>query len=186
MRVKVGGKAIPASLLKIKERGRSLGRKTGERGIDKRIGRWSEPRSCSTPQEQERAREDGAKEISGEERLPEERWRRVSVSESLRGRESEEMTQSNISCSWGSEVPLEFQRGVMAIEVPQNEEISGGGKNGGRKGISSAIRWRGANRGDVHIKKKEREGVVKRDVDPYIIRVGIKRRKREGTKLRKG
>ena len=31
----------------------------------------------------------------------------------------------------------------MAIEVPQNEEISGGG----RKGIGSAIRWRGANRG---------------------------------------
>ena len=35
----------------------------------------------------------------------------------------------------------------MAIEVPQNEEISGGGKNGGRKGIGSAIRWGGANRG---------------------------------------
>ena len=29
----------------------------------------------------------------------------------------------------------------MAIEVPQNEEISGGGKNGGRGGIGSAIRW---------------------------------------------
>ena len=29
-------------------------------------------------------------------------------------------------------------------------------------------------------------GVVKRDADPYIIRVEIKRRKREGTKLRKG
>ena len=35
----------------------------------------------------------------------------------------------------------------MAIEVLQNEEISGGGKNGGRKGIGSAIRWGGANRG---------------------------------------
>ena len=41
----------------------------------------------------------------------------------------------------------------MAIEVPQNEEISGGGKNRGRKGIGSAIRWRGANRRGVHIKK---------------------------------
>ena len=29
----------------------------------------------------------------------------------------------------------------MAIEVSQNEEISGGGKNGGREGIGSAIRW---------------------------------------------
>ena len=72
----------------------------------------------------------------------------------------------------------------MAIEVPKNEEISGGGKNGGRKEIGSAIRWRGANRGGIHIEKRERGGVVKRDVDPYIIRVGIKRRER-GRKFRK-
>ena len=112
MRVKVGGKTIPASFLKIEGRGkRSLGRKTGERGIDRRIGRWSEPRSCSTSQEQERAREEGAKEMSGEERLPEERWRRVGMSGSLRGRRSEEMTQSNTSSPRGSEVPFESQRG---------------------------------------------------------------------------
>ena len=37
----------------------------------------------------------------------------------------------------------------MAIEVLQNEEISGGG----RKGVGSAIRRREANREDVHIKK---------------------------------
>ena len=67
----------------------------------------------------------------------------------------------------------------MAIEVPQNEEISGEGKNGGRKGFGSAICRGGTNRGDVHIKKRERGGVVKRDVDPYIIRVGIERRERE-------
>ena len=41
----------------------------------------------------------------------------------------------------------------MAVEVPQNEEISGGGKKGGRKVIGSAIRWRIANRGSIHIKK---------------------------------
>ena len=35
----------------------------------------------------------------------------------------------------------------MAIEVPQNEEISGGGKNGGREGIASAVRCGGPNRG---------------------------------------
>ena len=29
---------------------------------------------------------------------------------------------------------------MMAIEVLQNESISGGGKNGGRKGVGSAIR----------------------------------------------
>ena len=35
----------------------------------------------------------------------------------------------------------------MAVEVPQNEEISERGKNGGRKGVGSTVRWRGANRG---------------------------------------
>ena len=74
----------------------------------------------------------------------------------------------------------------MTIEVPQNEEVSGGGKNGGRKGVGSAIRRGGANRESVHLKKRERGGVVRRDVDPYIIRVGIKRRKRVGRKFRKG
>ena len=72
----------------------------------------------------------------------------------------------------------------MAIEVTQNEDISGG-ENGGRKGIGSAIRWGGANRGGIHIEKKERGGFVKRDVDPYVIRVRIKRRKKGGRKFRK-
>ena len=89
-----------------------MGQKIGERGTDRRIGRWSEPRSCSTSQEQERTREEeGAKEMSGEERLPDERWRRVGVSGSLRGKRSEEMTQSNTSSQLGSEVTLESQRG---------------------------------------------------------------------------
>ena len=57
------------------------------------------------------ARVEGAKEMSGEERLPEERWRRVGVSGSLRGRRSEEMTQSNTSSPRGSEVSLESQSG---------------------------------------------------------------------------
>ena len=74
----------------------------------------------------------------------------------------------------------------MAVEVPKNEQISGGGKNGGRKEVGSAIRWKGANRAGIHIEKRERVGVVKRDVDPCIIRVGIKRRKRGGRKFRKG
>ena len=73
----------------------------------------------------------------------------------------------------------------MAVEVPQNEEISGGGKNGGRKGIGSANRQGRANRGGIHIRKRDQGGVVKRDVDPYIIRVGIKQRKRGGRKFRK-
>ena len=40
----------------------------------------------------------------------------------------------------------------MTIEVPQNEEISGGRKNGVRKGVSSIIRRIGGG-GGVHIKK---------------------------------
>ena len=73
----------------------------------------------------------------------------------------------------------------MAIKIPQNEEISGGGKNEGRKGVGFVIRWGGANRGGgVRIKKREQGGVVKRNVDPYIIRVGIERRNRGGRKFR--
>ena len=48
----------------------------------------------------------------------------------------------------------------MAIEVPQNEKISGGGKNGGRKGVGSAIWQRRASRESINIKKWERGGIV--------------------------
>ena len=41
----------------------------------------------------------------------------------------------------------------MAIEVPQNDKIFGGGKNGGRKGVDSVIRQRRVNRGSINIKK---------------------------------
>ena len=41
----------------------------------------------------------------------------------------------------------------MAIEVPKNEEISRGGKDGARKGVGFAIRWGGANKGGIHIEK---------------------------------
>ena len=45
----------------------------------------------------------------------------------------------------------------MAIEVPQNEGISAGGKNGGREGVGSAIRWGGANRGAYTLKNDTEE-----------------------------
>ena len=41
----------------------------------------------------------------------------------------------------------------MAINVPQNEETFSGGKNGGRKEVSSAICRKRANRGSINIKK---------------------------------
>ena len=48
----------------------------------------------------------------------------------------------------------------MAIEVPQNEEISGGGKNGGRKGVGSAIRRRRANRGVYTLRDDSKEELL--------------------------
>ena len=68
----------------------------------------------------------------------------------------------------------------MAIEVPQNEKISGGGKNGGREGMGSAIRWGGA-----YTLRNDTEEELLRDVDPYIIRVEIEQRE-EVEKFRKG
>ena len=49
----------------------------------------------------------------------------------------------------------------MAIEVPQKEEVSGGGKNGGRKGIGSAIRWGGANRGAYTLRNDTEEELLR-------------------------
>ena len=49
----------------------------------------------------------------------------------------------------------------MAIEVPQNEEISGGEKNGGRKGVNSAIRRRGANRGAYTLRNDSEEELLR-------------------------
>ena len=109
---------------------------------------------------QERAREEGAKEMSGEEQC-----RRVGVSGSLRGRRSKEMIRSNTSSLQGRKYLLS-PRGVMAIEVPQNEEISGGGKNGGRKGVSSAIRQRGANRGVFTLRSDSEEELLREMLTP--------------------
>ena len=49
----------------------------------------------------------------------------------------------------------------MAIEVPQNEEISAGGKTGGRKGIGSAIHWGGANRGAYTLRNDTEEELLR-------------------------
>ena len=49
--------------------------------------------------------------MSGKERLPEERWRKIGISGPLRGRRSEEITQSNTSSQPRSEVPFESQKG---------------------------------------------------------------------------
>ena len=53
----------------------------------------------------------------------------------------------------------------MAIEVPQNEEISGG-KDGGRKGVGSAIRWGGANRGAYTLRNDTKEELFREMLTP--------------------
>ena len=54
----------------------------------------------------------------------------------------------------------------MAIEVPQNEEVPGGEKNGGRKGVGSAICWRGANRGAYTLRNDSEEELLREILTP--------------------
>ena len=54
----------------------------------------------------------------------------------------------------------------MAIEIPKDEEISGGGKDGGRKGIGSAIHWGGANRGAYTLRKESAEELLREMLIP--------------------
>ena len=54
----------------------------------------------------------------------------------------------------------------MAIEFPQNEEISGGGKNGWRDGVGSAIRRRTANRGAYTLRKESEEELLREMLTP--------------------
>ena len=54
----------------------------------------------------------------------------------------------------------------MAIEVPQNEEISGRGKNGGGNGVGSAIRWGGANSGAYTLKEESEEELLREVLIP--------------------
>ena len=76
-----------------------LGQKTGKRGTDITIGRWSAQVLKHLPGAR-KGKRGGSKEMS------EERCRRVGVSGSLRGRRSEEMAQSNTSPKRGLEVSL--------------------------------------------------------------------------------
>ena len=54
----------------------------------------------------------------------------------------------------------------MAIEVSQNEEISGGGENGGREGIGSAIRRGGSDRGAYTLRNDTKEELLREMVTP--------------------
>ena len=54
----------------------------------------------------------------------------------------------------------------MAIEVSQNEKISGGGKNGGKKRVISAIRRRGANGGMYPLRNDSKEELLREMFTP--------------------
>ena len=67
--------------------------------------------SFNVPPWSKRRREKEAKKMPGEERLPEEQWKRVVMRRSLRERSLDEITQLNISSTRESEVPFGLQRG---------------------------------------------------------------------------
>ena len=79
------------------------------------------------------------------------------MSGSLRRSRSEEINPNTLFPR-RSDIPFESQWGVMAIEVPENEEISGGRKNREEK-VGSVIRRRRANIESIYVKKRE-TGVV--------------------------
>ena len=56
--------------------------------------------------------------------------------------------------------------GVMAIEVPKNEEISSGVKDGGRKGVGSAICWGGVDRGAYTLRNDTKEELLREMLIP--------------------
>ena len=71
MGVKVGGKAIPVSFLKVEGRGTLVGTKGQREGRIEELVGGQKPGPVAPPRSKERAREGGAKKMSGEERLPE-------------------------------------------------------------------------------------------------------------------
>ena len=84
------------------------------------------------------------------------------------------MTQLNTSSLPGSEVPFEFQRGSWQLKSPRMKRFLEEEKMEGEKeSVLPSVREEQIG-GGIHIKKREQGGVVKGDVDPYIIRVGIK------------
>ena len=56
--------------------------------------------------------------------------------------------------------------GVMVVEVLQNEEISGGEKKGWGKGVGSAIRSIGANRGAYTLRNESEEELLREMLTP--------------------
>ena len=96
------------------------------------------------------------------------------------------MIQSNTSSPWESGVSFESQGGWWQLKSPRMKKfLEEGGMEGKKESVLPFVGEKQME-GGINIKKRERGGAVMRNVDPYIIRVGIKRRKKGGRKLRKG
>ena len=77
-----------------------------------------------------------------------------------------------------SEVPFESQRGLWQLKSPRIKRFLEEGRIEREKESVLPSVWEERIGGGIHIKKRERRGVVKRNVDPCVIRVVVKRRKR--------
>ena len=94
-----------------------MGQKTEERGTDEELVDGQNPDPEASPRSKN-GREEGAKKMSGEKRLPKERGRRVGVLESLRRRGSE---------------------GVMAVEIPKMRTFLEGKKEGEKELVLPSV-----------------------------------------------
>ena len=65
------------------------------------------------------------------------------------------MTHSNAFFARGSELPFESHGEVMAVEIPQNKEISERGTTDGKKRVSSTIHQKRASKGSIYVKEEE-------------------------------
>ena len=68
------------------------------------------------------------------------------------GRRLEEIIQFNTSFP-RSQKYLFSPRGVIALKISQNKEITGEEKNGGEKGVGSAAHRRKTNRESIKVKE---------------------------------
>ena len=139
VKVKVGGKAIPASFLKIEGRGTLVGAIGRREGRIEKLVSGQNPRTEAPPRRKKGQEKRGTGHVrrgaTARGAMEKGRCVRVIEREEVRGDDPVEyfLPTGVGSTFWVPE-------GVMAIEVLQNEEISGGG----REGVGSAIRWGGA------------------------------------------
>ena len=76
----------------------------------------------------------------------------------IEGKEIREISQSNTP--HGVRSTFRVPEAIMAVEVVQNEEVSGEWENEGEKRVGSAICQRRANKGSINIRERKRGRVI--------------------------